>query len=303
MAPHAAFLLPLLSLGTASALASMPTPQLHPQTLQPLFGAEQFVAVHNFLNPSLVSALATDVESLRQRGLANTKASTPAHGSVEWLMLQPDPPPPSDEDDAFGITGRECLFEFVDALRLQIEEQTGVALDAHCELKYAHYPCGGRYQRHVDGMNVGTVSREYSFLLYLNEDWRASDGGWLRAFDLGGDGGHVDVAPAAGTLVVFKSDVVPHEVRPTTARRLAVVGWLHRHVPPPEEVDDADLTPLARAIMEHYRAQGKTIKLGSSSPASRDTQPRLGHEHVPIRSGTTSGDFLPPTQKCEGFSY
>ena len=89
MAPHAAFLLPLLSLGTASALASMPTPQLHPQTLQPLFGAEQFVAVHNFLNPSLVSALATDVESLRQRGLANTKASTPAHGSVEWLMLQP----------------------------------------------------------------------------------------------------------------------------------------------------------------------------------------------------------------------
>ena len=210
----------------------MPTPQLHPQTLQPLFGAEQFVAVHNFLNPSLVSALATDVESLRQRGLANTKASTPAHGSVEWLMLQPDPPPPSDEDDEFGITGRECLFEFVDALRLQIEEQTGVALDAHCELKYAHYPCGGRYQRHVDGMNVGTVSREYSFLLYLNEDWRASDGGWLRAFDLGSDGGHVDVAPAAGTLVVFKSDVVPHEVRPTTARRLAVVGWLHRHVPP-----------------------------------------------------------------------
>ena len=41
---------------------------------------------------------------------------------------------------------------------------------------------------------------------------------------------HVDIAPRAGTLVVFRSDV-PHEVLDTSASRLAMVGWFNA---PPE---------------------------------------------------------------------
>ena len=69
-------------------------------------------------------------------------------------------------------------------LQEDIERRSGTRLDADCELKYAHYPCGGRYQRHVDGMNAGSVAREYSFLLYLNAGWAPRDGGHLRVFDL-----------------------------------------------------------------------------------------------------------------------
>ena len=51
---------------------------------------------------------------------------------------------------------------------------------------------------------------------------------------LEGDGGGgcgagvVDVAPEAGTLVVFRSEAIPHEARPTLAERQALVGWFRR---------------------------------------------------------------------------
>ena len=64
--------------------------------------------------------------------------------------------------------------------------------------------------------------------------------------------------------MVFKSDVVPHEVLPTTSRRLAIVGWLHRHVEPAAAIEDAELTPLARAIRDHFEAKGQVVKLGSA---------------------------------------
>ena len=50
------------------------------------------------------------------------------------------------------------------------------------------------------------------------------------------------------------------EVRPTTARRLAIVGWFHRHAEAAQE-DEEELSPLALAIREHYRKEGKVIKL------------------------------------------
>ena len=104
--------------------------------------------------------------------------------------------------------------------------------------------------------------RAFSFLLYLNEDWAESDGGQLRLFPPlpleeqhrrargggGGGGGGLqpddegmkdheegrawtDVLPEAGTLVVFKSEALPHEVRITRRAREAVVGWLHGGIP------------------------------------------------------------------------
>ena len=197
------------------AFAFVP-PVLHSRSLDGLFGTKHFAAVKDFLHPSLVRALALDVTSLRCRLTPELAAAE--HGRVEWLVLQPEEPPRADTDDALGVEARHCLLRFVGELQQHIEERTGVALDAHCELKYAYYPCGGSYQRHVDGMNMGSVHREYSFLLYLNEGWSVSDGGHLRVFNHIEDGSYVDIAPAAGTLVVFKSDVVPQCVQTSRFR-------------------------------------------------------------------------------------
>lgn len=45
----------------------------------------------------------------------------------------------------------------------------------------------------------------------------------------GGPPAHVvDVSPVGGTLVLFDSVAVPHEVLPTTAgQRIAMAGWFH----------------------------------------------------------------------------
>ena len=142
------------------------------------------------------------------------------------------------------------------------------------EVSYAYYPVGGYYKRHVDAEpNELSSMRQYSFILYLNDDdshddssyhdipivrngdetmgdttttttttttrtttqpWTATNGGGqLR---LHRDSGHnvlpsnewpnfVDVLPHGGTLVLFRSDWIPHEVLWTHHERGAVVGW------------------------------------------------------------------------------
>lgn len=100
------------------------------------------------------------------------------------------------------------------------------------ELSYAYYPVGGYYGRHLDVPSTlyyrlgrsgqYREKREYSFLIYLNDDdWCRDDGGVLRL--------HVDpvvdVLPTRGTLAIFRSDSVQHEVLESRRPRLAVVGW------------------------------------------------------------------------------
>ena len=41
------------------------------------------------------------------------------------------------------------------------------------------------------------------------------------------DDGLTSVEPESGTLVVFRSEAVPHEVLETRRARQAVVGWIH----------------------------------------------------------------------------
>jgi SM-20-related protein len=59
-------------------------------------------------------------------------------------------------------------------------------------------------------------------ILYLNPDWTEAAGGLLR---LHLPSGPLDVAPLLDRLVVFRSEIVEHEVLPTHAPRWAVTAW------------------------------------------------------------------------------
>ena len=50
---------------------------------------------------------------------------------------------------------------------------------------------------------------------------------------------YVDVPPDGGTLVLFRSEQIPHEVLDTAAERTAVVGWYNR------PYTSADISSLA----------------------------------------------------------
>ena len=68
-------------------------------------------------------------------------------------------------------------------------------------------------------------------ILYVNEGWRAEDGGALMIYDAAaGAEGHAHAAskcwrtvpPRAGRLVIFRSDRVLHKVAPAHADRYAL---------------------------------------------------------------------------------
>ena len=89
---------------------------------------------------------------------------------------------------------------------------------------YVYYPNGGYYRRHCDSENssecISNV-REWSFILYLNPDWCQRQGGCLRIHQDSHDAepsdgtrlpNYFDIEPKSGTLVLFRSKAVPHEV-------------------------------------------------------------------------------------------
>lgn len=131
----------------------------------------------------------------------------------------------------------------LDSLRGELALATRRPLLDAAELQLLTYRAGGHYARHVDD-GVGTagrsVRRSISLLLYLTpDDWRDADGGQLRIHPAARGAGAEehqpersppraelrDVAPRAGSLVLFDSKVTPHEVLTTARERSVVVGW------------------------------------------------------------------------------
>merc|ERR1711908_264019 len=86
------------------------------------------------------------------------------------------------------------------------------------------------------GWNSPVSQREYTCILYLNpSDWCGdNDGGRLRIFsgcddddDDGSTAMHIeDVVPIGGTIVLFDSRTILHEVLPASRKRFAMTAWL-----------------------------------------------------------------------------
>ena len=134
------------------------------------------------------------------------------------------------------------------------------------EAAYLYYNEGGYYDWHFDtphkhnpsAVPTGYHRRAFSFLLYLGghennaKPWNAEeDGGALRVYphisledqqiringamknveghvgDPTGRTDYTDITPQEGTLVIFKSEAICHQVLKTNRKRLVVVGWIH----------------------------------------------------------------------------
>lgn len=93
------------------------------------------------------------------------------------------------------------------------------------ECHFALYPPGAFYRTHLDCFRDDD-SRIVTAVVYLNPDWQPADGGCMRMHLP--DQPPLDVAPQAGTLLVFMSAELPHEVLPTHRDRLSLTGWFRR---------------------------------------------------------------------------
>jgi predicted 2-oxoglutarate/Fe(II)-dependent dioxygenase YbiX len=88
---------------------------------------------------------------------------------------------------------------------------------------FLRYLAGGFYRRHCDVLSDSDEEfpRRVSVVMFLTSAGEQCEGGALRIYQPEA----FDIAPKAGTLVAFPSDV-PHEVLPVTAGvRDVVVDW------------------------------------------------------------------------------
>lgn len=89
------------------------------------------------------------------------------------------------------------------------------------EFHFAHYGPGSYYKRHFDQFRNNN-SRLFTFILYLNPNWQAQDGGQLCIHS---QGQQQLIEPINGRCVFFRSSELEHEVLPTHNTRISVTGW------------------------------------------------------------------------------
>lgn len=124
-----------------------------------------------------------------------------------------------DSDDKFDRTFFNVINDFIQYLN----ESCYAGINGS-EFHYALYHEGSFYKKHFDQFKEDK-GRKYSFVTYLNEDWKTSDGGALVIY---ADDTKKMIYPKGGTVVFFKSDEVEHEVQPAKRERMSIAGWLLR---------------------------------------------------------------------------
>jgi SM-20-related protein len=188
-----------------------------------------YAVIPDFLSSDLQQALRDDVYELRsQHKFAAAKVGS--NQSTNQLNTELRVTETCVLGSALeeSSVARSYLYEILRYMRLDLNDNLLHKLDAHGgELLYLYYKKGGFYKRHVDAVpDSKSFQRCFSILLYLNKDWTRENAGQLRLY-CDNPESHVDVEPLGGTLVLFQSDLIPHEVLDTGSERIAVVGWYH----------------------------------------------------------------------------
>jgi SM-20-related protein len=131
---------------------------------------------------------------------------------IKWLDASDDNPP------------TQLLLKRIQSM-IDYFNRTCFTGIADFEVHFATYPVGGYYKRHLDQFK-GNDHRRFTFILYLNSDWKETEGGALRMY-LPTETGEttIDVLPLEGRIVCFRSNEIEHEVLPTFRERHSVTGW------------------------------------------------------------------------------
>lgn len=176
----------------------------------------------DFLPGTLVSHLSAEIESLHHSGRlfpAGTGQGQKREvrqdirgDGICWL------------DESLATPAQLDYLDRMETLRLEINRHLQLGL-FDLEAHFARYPAGSGYKRHLDVFRED-ARRALSVICYLNQDWHAEEGGYLRLYPEMGL--PLDILPAGGTLACFISADMPHEVLPATRPRLSLTGWFRR---------------------------------------------------------------------------
>jgi len=226
---------------------------------------DQYVVWPHFLVKADVNELCADMEhrfAIGDMKDAAVKGSTMSAGQAAAAPLAYDGPQqrtviPSVRNTATcwldliapksDVEGK--LMVYLDTFRLLLASHLDLDLELEdTETLFARYPIGGFYKQHSDshtqrqgGRPIAPrdTERVLSFILYVNDEaWQEEDGGELRLFglDYAPWAKHVDVAPQPGTLLLFFSRDLLHEVLVTNKVRRSIVGWFRVRAAAPKHL-------------------------------------------------------------------
>jgi SM-20-related protein len=191
-----------------------------PDTTAAALRARGWQVVPGFLANDLVGALAAECRALdaaaaltaAATGRGAERAASPLRGDrTRWF------------DDAALSPAQQVYWDAMQTMREALNRHLLLGMET-LEAHYALYPTGAGYARHRDRFR-DSDARVLSSVAYLNRDWQSGDGGALR---LHLPDGPTDVPPVGGTLVLFLSDEIEHEVLPARRERLSIAGWFRR---------------------------------------------------------------------------
>lgn len=195
---------------------------LHPDAIARGIHDHGWIVVPAFLSAQETQALRADLRQARDAG--QLRPAGVGHGDGHQVRAEIRADRILWLNETAASPAQHAYFARMDELRQAINRETFLGL-FDLESHFASYPPDSFYRRHLDRFRDDSA-RTVSCILYLNEAWRAEDGGQLRLYlDEAGEGAHVDIDPVGGTLVVFLSDRFWHEVLPTARERLSVTGW------------------------------------------------------------------------------
>jgi SM-20-related protein len=184
--------------------------------------AQQSWSQHTlFLPHELMQALASECRQLHQseqlkqaqvgRGEKQSQQSSIRSDKIAWI--EPGQSPACDQ-----------YLELMDELRKLLNQNLYLGLEEF-ETHFAFYTPGAYYGKHLDRFHDDDA-RTVSAVIYLNEDWQEEYGGALR-LHLPENTKH-DISPIAGSLALFLSAEILHEVLPATRDRMSLTGWFRR---------------------------------------------------------------------------
>ena len=119
--------------------------------------------------------------------------------------------------------GAGGFLDWMEQLRQGLNRRLFLGLFDY-EAHFASYPPGAFYKKHLDAFK-GQSNRVLSTVFYLNPQWQSNDGGELVIYAEDGESELECVRPEYGKLVIFLSEVFPHEVRPAQRERYSIAGW------------------------------------------------------------------------------
>jgi len=192
---------------------------------------EGYFVRENYIDNEAVIEIRKEAEimlengTLRSAGMSSTenywKDETTRGDKMTWI---------SNLNDIHSYPKLTAILNYIDTLRKELNEATELN-STSTRIQLACYPGNGsRYVKHKDAIppinNDLTPKRRLTVLLYLNPDWKTDCGGHLR-LHLKNDQ-VFDVEPKAGTLLIFLSRQIDHEVLPTfKIPRFAITTWFY----------------------------------------------------------------------------